>query len=62
MTIEEKNELNKKIRKYNGSNPFVISLQKQLKTSKYLSKEEFNGKEIKVLSEKQYEAAITSMS
>ena len=62
MTIEEKNELNKKIRKYDGSNSFVISLQKQLKTSKYLSKEEFNGKEIKVLSEKQYEAAITSMS
>ena len=62
MTIEEKIELNKKIRKYDGSNPFVISLQKQLKTSKYLSKEEFNGKEIKVLSEKQYEAAITSMS
>ena len=62
MTIEEKNELNKKIRKYDGSNPFVISLRKQLKTSKYLSKEEFNGKEIKVLSEKQYEAAITSMS
>ena len=62
MTIEEKNELNKKIRKYDGSNPFEISLQKQLKTSKYLSKEEFNGKEIKVLSEKQYEAAITSMS
>ena len=62
MTIEEKIELNKKIRKYDGSNSFVVSLQKQLKTSKYLSKEEFNGKEIKVLSEKQYEAAITSMS
>lgn len=62
MTIEEKIELNKKIRKYDGSNSFVISLQKQLKTNKYLSKEEFNGKEIKVLSEKQYEAAITSMS
>jgi hypothetical protein len=62
MTIEEKIELNKKIRKYDGSNSFVVSLQKALKTSKYLSKEEFNGKEIKVLSEKQYEAAITSMS
>ena len=62
MTIEEKIELNKKIRKYDGSNSFVISLQKQLKTSKYLTKEEFNGKEIKVLSEKQYEAAITSMT
>jgi hypothetical protein len=62
MTIEEKIELNKKIRKYDGSNSFVVSLQKQLKTNKYLTKEEFNGKEIKVLSEKQYEAAITSMS
>ena len=62
MTIEEKIELNKKIRQYDGSNSFVISLQKQLKTSKYLTKEEFNGKEIKVLSEKQYEAAITSMT
>ena len=62
MTIEEKIELNKKIRKYDGSNSFVISLQKQLKTNKYLSKEEFNGKEIKVLSEKQDEEAITSMS
>ena len=62
MTIEEKIELNKKIRKYGGSNSFVISLQKQLKTNKYLTKEEFNGKEIKVLSEKQYEAAITSMT
>lgn len=62
MTIEEKIELNKKIRKYDGNNSFVISLQKQLKTNKYLTKEEFNGKEVKVLSEKQYEAAITSMS
>ena len=62
MTIEEKIELNKKIRKYDGSNSFVISLQKQLKTNKYLTKEEFNGKEVKVLSEKQYEAAITSMT
>jgi hypothetical protein len=62
MTIEEKIDLNKQIRKYTGSNSFVVSLQKQLKTNKYLTKEEFNGKEIKVLSEKQYEAAITSMS
>lgn len=62
MTIEEKIELNKKIRKYDGSNPFVLSLQKQLKTSKYLTKEQHNGKDVKVLSEKQYEAAITSMA
>ena len=61
MTIEEKIELNKKIRKYDGSNSFVVSLQKQLKTNKYLTKEEFNGKEIKVLSEKQYDAAKSSM-
>ena len=57
MTIEEKIELNKQIRKYEGSNSFVISLQKTLKTSKYLSKEEHNGRSIKVLSDKQYESA-----
>jgi len=61
MTIEEKIELNKKIRKYEGTNSFVLSLQKTLKTSKYLSKEEHNGRSIKVLSEKQYDAAKSSM-
>jgi len=62
MTIEEKIELNKQIRKYTGSNSFVVSLQKQLKTNKHLTKVEHNGKEIKILSDKQYEAAITSLS
>jgi copper chaperone CopZ len=61
MTIEEKIELNKKIKKYEGTNQFVISLQKQLKTSKYLTKEDFKGKSVKVLSEKQYDAAKSSM-
>jgi hypothetical protein len=60
MTIEEKIEINKRIRKYEGSNPFLLSLQKQLKTSKYVKKEEFGGKQVKVLSEKQYEAAMSS--
>jgi hypothetical protein len=62
MTIEEKIELNKQIRKYTGSNSFVVSLQKQLKTNKHLTKVEHNGKEVKILSDKQYEAAITSLS
>jgi len=61
MKIEEKVELNKKIRKYDGTNTFILSLQKTLKTSKYLSKEEFNGREIKVLSDKQYESAKSSL-
>ena len=61
MTIEEKIEMNKLIRKYEGNNSFVISLQKTLKTSKYLSKEEHNGRVVKVLSEKQYDAAKSSM-
>jgi hypothetical protein len=61
MNIEEKIELNKQIRKYEGTNSFLLSLQKILKTSKYLSKEENNGKSVKVLSEKQYEAAKSSM-
>jgi hypothetical protein len=58
MSIEEKIELNKKIRNYTGTNSFVISLQKQLKTSKYVQKIEHNGKMIKILSDKQYEVAI----
>lgn len=61
MTIEEKIELNKQIRKYEGTNSFVLSLQKTLKTSKYLSKEDYNGRSVKVLSEKQYDAAKSSM-
>lgn len=57
MTTEEKNELNKQIKKYDGSNSFILSLQKQLKTSKFLSKEVLGNKSIKVLSIAQYEAA-----
>jgi hypothetical protein len=62
MELEQKIELNKQIRKYTGSNTFVISLQKQLKTNKYLSKVEYKGKEVKILSDKQYQAAIDSLS
>ena len=62
MEIEQKIELNKQIRKYTGSNTFVLSLQKQLKTNKYLSKVEWKGREVKILSDKQYEAVISSLS
>ena len=62
MELEQKIELNKQIRKYTGSNTFVISLQKQLKTNKYLSKVEYNGKEVKILSDKQYEAVISALA
>jgi hypothetical protein len=62
MTIEEKNELNKKIRSYKGDNSFVLSIQKQLKTSKYLTKVDFGNKQIKILSDKQYEAIINALS
>lgn len=58
MDIKEKSELNKKIREYKGDNGFILSLQKQLKSNKFLKKEEFNGRMIKILSDKQYEAAI----
>lgn len=55
FTIEEKIELNKKIKEYTGSNSFVFSLQKQLKNSKTLDKEDNGkGKSVKVFSEKQY--------
>ena len=59
MEISEKVELNKKIRSYEGDNSFIASLQKQLKTSKYLKKEEFGKKMVKVLSDRQYEAVIS---
>jgi hypothetical protein len=62
MEISEKIELNKKLRQYKGDNSFVTSLQKQLKTSKYLDKIEVEGKMVKVLSEKQYEAAKSALS
>ena len=55
MEIEEKIELNKKIRSYKGDNTFLLSLQKQLKTSKHLQKVEVGKKMVKVLSDKQYE-------
>jgi hypothetical protein len=58
MLIEEKIKLNKIIRKYEGVNPFVLSLKKQLKSSKYLKKEENGNRTNRVLSEKQYEVVI----
>lgn len=60
MDLNEKLELNKKIRAYNGDNSFLLSLQKQLKTSKYLQKVQVGNKEVKILSDKQYEAAKAS--
>jgi predicted RNase H-like nuclease (RuvC/YqgF family) len=56
MEIEEKIELNKLIRKYEGHNKFILSLKKQLKTNKYLKKVEYKGRTFRVLSEKQYDA------
>ena len=41
MEIKEKVELNKKIRAYEGTNTFLVSLQKQLKTNAKLLKEDF---------------------
>lgn len=58
MNIEEKVEINKKIRSYDGDNTFIKSLQKQLKTNTKLAKEEFKGKNVKILSDRQYSVAI----
>lgn len=57
MEINEKVELNKKIKSYDGTNSFLISLQKQLKTNTKLNKEDFKGRKVKVLSDKQYAVA-----
>jgi|688.fasta_scaffold68230_2 hypothetical protein len=61
MEMEEKITLNKKIRSYNGTNSFILSLKKQLASTK-ATKVEFNGKQLKVLSDKQYEVAQTIIS
>lgn len=62
MEIEKKVEINKSIRGYKEGNSFLLSLQKHLKTNKYLDKIEYKGKMIKILSDKQYEAAISILS
>jgi len=53
MDIEQKIIINKLLRKYDGGNTFLLSLQKQLKSPKAL-KVEVNGKMVKILSDKQY--------
>ena len=59
--METKIELNKKIRTYTGSNSFIISLQKRLK-SKDCDKIEVGKKMVKILSDKQYEVANSILS
>lgn len=61
MELSEKIELNKQIRQYKGENAFLLSLQKQLKTNKFLTKVEVGGRMVKILSDKQYQAAKTSL-
>jgi hypothetical protein len=56
MEMEEKISFNKKIRSYEGTNSFILSLKKQLSSTK-ATKVEFEGKQVKVLSDKQYEVA-----
>jgi hypothetical protein len=61
MELQEKLDLNKQIRAYSGDNSFILSLQKQLKTSKYLERVEVGKRKVKVLSDKQYEAAKSAL-
>jgi hypothetical protein len=61
MDIKEKLELNKLIRAYQGDNSFILSLQKHLKNNKYLEKVQVGNKMIKILSDKQYNAASDTL-
>lgn len=61
MDITEKLELNKLIKAYQGDNSFILSLQKQLKTNKYLEKAQVGNKMVKILSDKQYQAAKNTL-
>lgn len=58
MELEDKIKINKSIRSYKGVNSFVISLQKHLRSNKYLTKMEYKGKMVKILSDKQYETVF----
>jgi len=58
MDMKEIINLNKQIRYYAGTNSFILSLQKQLKSTKS-KKIEIDGKIVKVLSDKQYEVVKT---
>ena len=60
--VSDKIELNKKVRSYTVENSFITSLQKQLKNSKYLQKIRVGSRDIKVLSDKQYEAVKSILS
>lgn len=57
MDITEKVDLNKQIKSYDGTNSFLVSLKKQLKTNTKLTKVDFNGKNVKILSDRQYTVA-----
>jgi hypothetical protein len=59
MTTQEKLDINKKIRAYKGNNSFLLSLKKSL-LGKYCQKITIGNKSYKVLSDKQYESAITN--
>ncbi len=61
MSIEDKLEINKKLRKYEGDNQFLLSLKKSL-SGKYCQKITVGNKTYKILSDKQYEAALTNVS
>tara|TARA_R110000772_G_scaffold2410_4_gene8497 strand:- start:7488 stop:7673 length:186 start_codon:yes stop_codon:yes gene_type:complete len=56
MEEEEIFELNKDIRTYEGSNTFIVSLQKNLK-GKLTTYFEYNNRKYKRLSDRQYEIA-----
>ena len=59
MKDEERIELNKKIRAYDGDNTFLNSLKRSF-NSKYVQKIKVGNRTIKILSDRQYEAAKTN--
>lgn len=55
MNLSEKINLNKEIREYDGDNSFILSLKKELRTNKYLKKEKDGNRNVRVLSDRQYD-------
>lgn len=57
MEDNEIHELNKRIRSYEGDNSFIISLQKNLKSSYLKTYYQIGNRKYKRLSDRQYEIA-----
>lgn len=61
MTDQEKLDINKQLRAYKGDNEFLLSLKRGL-NGKYCERIKVGKRSYKILSDRQYEAALRTLS